>query len=182
MKASQKGKKLKTKKSGRGTRKRRVSKKRRVIKKKIVLNKSNKRKRRRNKSKNKRIRLVITKKQKKRLNKKIRRAKNKLFSAIRLKKGKDFLLQKNELLNVSRPDMKNHKIGEQAGGGLFSKLGLGDVPIHLNKIGGMFNNAYRTYMGDKPLVDPHPLTQNLKTKPILPDNIDVGALYKQNMA
>ena len=133
------------------------------------------------KSKSKKVRLVISKKKKKRLTKRINKRKNKLMKNIRKSMKSKFLINKDEMLNISRPDMNNPQMGGQSGGGILSKIGLGDIPIHLDKFGGAFTNAYKTYMGDQPNIDPHPLHQNLKTQAMAPESVDIGNTYQRVM-
>ena len=135
----------------------------------------------RSKSKSKKVRLVISEKKKKRLTKRINKRKNKLMKKIRKTMKSKFLIDKDEMLNVSRPDMNNPQMGGQSGGGILSKIGLGDIPIHLDKFGGVFTNAYKTYMGDQPNINPHPLHQNLKTQAMTPESVDIGNTYQRIM-
>ena len=135
----------------------------------------------RSRSKSKKVRLVISEKKKKRLTKRINKRKNKLMKNIRKSMKSKFLIDKDEMLNVSRPDMNNPQMGGQSGGGILSKIGLGDIPIHLDKFGGVFTNAYKTYMGDQPNIDPHPLHQNLKTQTMAPESVDIGNTYQRIM-
>ena len=125
---------------------------------------------------------MISEKKKKRLTKRIKKRKNKLMKNIRKSMKSKFLIDKDEMLNVSRPDMNNPQMGGQSGGGILSKMGLGDIPIHLDKFGGVFTNAYKTYMGDQPNINPHPLHQNLKTQTMAPESVDIGNTYQGIMA
>ena len=135
----------------------------------------------RSRSRSKKVRLVISEKKKRKLTKRINKRKNKLMKNIRKSMKSKFLINKDEMLNVSRPDMNNPQMGGQSGGGILSKIGLGDIPIHLDKFGGVFTNAYKTYMGDQPNIDPHPLHQNLKTQPIQQTHLDIGNTYQRVM-
>jgi hypothetical protein len=182
---------MKSKRNLKKTRQKRRSKRlgKKVIKlklKKTRKPKKNKRRtsrksRSRSKSKSKKVRLVISEKKKKRLTKRINKRKNKLMKNIRKSMKSKFLIDKDEMLNVSRPDMNNPQMGGQSGGGILSKIGLGDIPIHLDKFGGVFTNAYKTYMGDQPNIDPHPLHQNLKTQAMTPESVDIGNTYQRIM-
>jgi hypothetical protein len=179
---------MKSKRNLKKTKQKRRSKRlgKKVIKlkfKKTRKPKKNKRRTsRKSRSKSKKVRLVISEKKKKRLTKRIKKRKNKLMKNIRKSMKSKFLIDKDEMLNVSHPDMNNPQMGGQAGGGILSKMGLGDIPIHLDKFGGVFTNAYKTYMGDQPNINPHPLHQNLKTQTMAPESVDIGNTYQGIMA
>tara|TARA_Y100001968_G_C19164408_1_gene622462 strand:- start:230 stop:781 length:552 start_codon:yes stop_codon:yes gene_type:complete len=180
---------MKSKRNLKKTKQKRRSK--RLSKKVVKLKLKNTRKPKKNKrktarksrsrSRSKKVRLVISEKKKKRLTKRINKRKNKLMKNIRKSMKSKFLINKDEMLNVSRPDMNNPQMGGQSGGGILSKIGLGDIPIHLDKFGGVFTNAYKTYMGDQPNIDPHPLRQNLKTQTMTPESVDIGNTYQRVM-
>jgi hypothetical protein len=185
---------MKSKRNLKKTKQKRRSKRqgKKVIKLKLKTRKPKKNKRRtsrksgsisksRSRSKSKKVRLVISQKKKKRLTKRINKHKNKLMKKIRKTMKNKFLIDKDEMLNVSRPDMNNPQMGGQSGGGILSKIGLGDIPIHLDKFGGVFTNAYKTYMGDQPNINPHPLHQNLKTQAMTPESVDIGNTYQRIM-
>lgn len=184
---------MKSKRNLKKTRQKRRSKRlgKKVIKLKLKKTRKPKKNKRRksiksgsrskSKSKSKKVRLVISEKKKKRLTKRINKRKNKLMKKIRKTMKSKFLIDKDEMLNVSRPDMNNPQMGGQSGGGILSKMGLGDIPIHLDKFGGVFTNAYKTYMGDQPNINPHPLHQNLKTQAMTPESVDIGNTYQRIM-
>lgn len=184
---------MKSKRNLKKTRQKRRSKRlgKKVIKLKLKKTRKPKKNKRRksiksgsrskSKSKSKKVRLVISEKKKKRLTKRINKRKNKLMKKIRKTMKSKFLIDKDEMLNVSRPDMNNPQMGGQSGGGILSKMGLGDIPIHLDKFGGVFTNAYKTYMGDQPNINPHPLHQNLKTQAMTPESVDIGNTYQRVM-
>lgn len=180
---------MKSKRNLKKTRQKRRSKRlgKKVIKLKLKKTRKPKKNKRRksiksgSRSKSKKVRLVISEKKKKRLTKRINKRKNKLMKKIRKTMKSKFLIDKDEMLNVSRPDMNNPQMGGQSGGGILSKMGLGDIPIHLDKFGGVFTNAYKTYMGDQPNINPHPLHQNLKTQAMTPESVDIGNTYQRIM-
>jgi len=175
---------MKSKRNLKKTKQKRRSKRlgKKVIKLKLKKTRKPKKNKRRtsrkSRSKSKKVRLVISEKKKKRLTKRIKKRKNKLMKNIRKSMKSKFLINKDEMLNVSRPDMNNPQMGGQSGGGILSKIGLGDIPIHLDKFGGVFTNAYKTYMGDQPNINPHPLHQNLKTQTMAPESVDIGNTYQ----